>query len=132
MLLKKLIIKNLYGNLNINLDFNTDINLLVGINGGGKTSLINIIDWLTKPNIPKICSTEFDIIQLFFNHNKKDYTVLAIRTDECIKIHLKNATNEDDEGADIFHPITAPHISDIESQINFETTKIIKIEPEEN
>jgi predicted ATP-binding protein involved in virulence len=42
-------IKGLYGYLDKDIDFNTDINLLVGINGSGKTSVFNLINSKLSP-----------------------------------------------------------------------------------
>jgi transposase InsO family protein len=49
----------LHGYLDKDIRFNSDINLLVGINGSGKTSVLNIISWLLQPAIPHLCVTEF-------------------------------------------------------------------------
>ena len=43
MLLKKIKIKKLHENFDYNLKFNKDINLLYGLNGTGKTTILNII-----------------------------------------------------------------------------------------
>jgi predicted ATPase len=91
MQIDKLIIKGLYGYFDKNLEFNKDLTILVGINGSGKTSILNIINWLLRPSIPFLCVTEFTSIQLFFNfkgikyeilckHNKKTFSY-TIKTD---------------------------------------------------
>ena len=43
MKIDTLVISNLYGYINKEIDFNNDLTLLVGINGSGKTSILNII-----------------------------------------------------------------------------------------
>ncbi len=83
MKINKLIIKNLYGYIDKNLNFNSDITLLVGINGSGKTSILNIINWLLKPSIPHLCITEFKSIQLFFEFKGAHYEIMC-------KHHKKN------------------------------------------
>jgi len=50
MNIKRLEINNLYGYMSKTIDFNEGINLLVGINGSGKTSVLNILNWLIIPS----------------------------------------------------------------------------------
>jgi len=60
MKLKSLEIKNLYGFMNKTIDFNKQLNLLVGINGSGKTSILNVISWMMQPSYIELCTNEFD------------------------------------------------------------------------
>jgi predicted ATP-binding protein involved in virulence len=71
--IRRLRIKGLYGYLDKDIRFNADINLLVGINGSGKTSVLNIISWLLQPGIPQLCITEFKEIILELVQNRKLY-----------------------------------------------------------
>ncbi|UZT97384.1 AAA family ATPase [Chryseobacterium fluminis] len=75
MQINKIIIKNLYGYIDKSIEFNDDLTLLVGINGSGKTSILNIINWVLKPSIENLCITQFDYIQLFFTFNNDDYEI---------------------------------------------------------
>lgn len=77
MHLKKIEIRKLYGSFSNTLSFDRKLNLLVGINGSGKTSLLNCIDWLLRPNLAALATTQFDKIQLGFTHKSKSYTLLA-------------------------------------------------------
>lgn len=77
MQIKKLKIVGLYGYINKDIDFNGDLTLLVGINGSGKTSILNILNWIIKPSIPNLCVTEFKSIQLIFYYKKIEYEVLC-------------------------------------------------------
>jgi len=63
MHIEKLIVKSLYGYIDKVIEFNTDLTLLVGINGSGKTSILNIINWIIKPSIPNLCVTEFKTLE---------------------------------------------------------------------
>lgn len=54
--------KNLYGNLNFDINLSSGINLLVGVNGSGKTSILNIINWITSIDISTLSITEFQEI----------------------------------------------------------------------
>ena len=64
MILKRLKVVNLYGYLTREIDFEDDINILVGINGSGKTSILNLLNWLLTPSIPDLCSNYFDSAEL--------------------------------------------------------------------
>ena len=64
MNITKIIIKNLYGYLNKEIEFNEDINLLVGINGSGKTSLEKLILGLYAPDEGSILIDGIDIKQI--------------------------------------------------------------------
>ena len=77
MQIDKLIVKGLYGYIDKEIDFNSDITLLVGINGSGKMSILNIINWVLRPSIPYLCTTEFKTIQLYFKFKEKEYEILC-------------------------------------------------------
>jgi predicted ATP-binding protein involved in virulence len=62
MLIRRIIIKKLYGYIDKDIFFNETINLLVGINGSGKTSVLNLINWLLKPSLANLCVTEYEQI----------------------------------------------------------------------
>ncbi|RZK00476.1 MAG: hypothetical protein EOO43_25180 [Flavobacterium sp.] len=79
MNITKIIIKNLYGYLNKEIELNPDINLLVGINGSGKTSVLNAINWVLVPSFPNLCVNEFDKIEIDFNFKKEDFKLTCIQ-----------------------------------------------------
>ena len=66
MTLHHLSLRKLHGYMNKEIDFRSDINLIVGINGSGKTSVLNAVSWLLQPSIPDLCTTQFDEIRLDF------------------------------------------------------------------
>ena len=59
MKLQQLITNQLHETINLNIIFKEDITLLVGINGCGKTSALNVIDWLLKPDLKRLAITLF-------------------------------------------------------------------------
>lgn len=75
MQIEKLVITNLHGYINKEIKFNDDLTLLVGINGSGKTSILNIINWVISPSLPNLCVTEFEKITLNFTFKKTEYEV---------------------------------------------------------
>lgn len=74
MQVKRLTIEGLYGYINKDILFDTDLTLLVGINGSGKTSILNIINWIICPSIANLCITEFKKATLNFIYDKTTYT----------------------------------------------------------
>lgn len=79
MLLRQLNISQLHGTINLNINFKEDITLLVGINGCGKTSALNAIDWLLKPDLKRLAINSFEKIELIFDFQQKTYTLKAER-----------------------------------------------------
>lgn len=59
MQIKRVWALNLYGGLDLDFKLHQGINLLVGINGSGKTTALNIINWLLTLNIEGLATTEF-------------------------------------------------------------------------
>lgn len=89
MQIEKLVIKGLYGYIDKTINFNGDLTLLVGINGSGKTSILNIINWVLRPSIPNLCVTEFKTIQLFFQFKNVNYEVICKHNKSSFTYTLK-------------------------------------------
>lgn len=64
MRIESIKIKKLYGYLNFNLTFFKDLNFLIGINGSGKTSILNVIAWLTRGAITRLANLDFSYIEV--------------------------------------------------------------------
>ena len=88
MKLKRLIIQNLYGYLNKNISFNADVNILVGINGSGKTSVLNIIQWIINLDLVKLSTLYFENIELSYSIKKENFVVKILQNNTSMKIHL--------------------------------------------
>lgn len=98
MQLEKLKILGLYGYIDKVIDFNSDLTLLVGINGSGKTSILNILYWILKPSLPNLCVTEFKTIQLNFNYKGIGYEVLCKHNKSTFYYNIKTEKEK-------FHPL---------------------------
>lgn len=93
MNITRLEIKNLFGYMSKKIDFNSNINLLVGINGSGKTSILNVINWLLIPSFSHLCTTEFDELKLSFTYLNRDFLLVCKQNKEEVTIDLKNLTS---------------------------------------
>ena len=94
MNINRIIIKNLYGYLNKDIELNKNINLLVGINGSGKTSVLNIINWLLVPSLTNLCANEFEKIELHFNYKNEDYILINKQNEKELTIDLGNTSKK--------------------------------------
>jgi len=92
MKIKNLTVDKLYGHINKNIDFNSDLTILVGINGAGKTSILNLINWLISPSLPHLCVTEFKSISLTFDYNDENYEIMCRHTKSFLKYSIKSST----------------------------------------
>ncbi|WP_281298578.1 AAA family ATPase [Flavobacterium limnophilum] len=92
MYIEKIIIKKLYGFIDKEIEFNNKISILVGINGSGKTSVLNIINWLLKPNLSELCLIEFEQISLYFKFKDDKYIIICNQNKVEITVDLENIT----------------------------------------
>jgi predicted ATPase len=99
MKIDTLVISNLYGYINKEIDFNNDLTLLVGINGSGKTSILNIVNWIISPSLPNLCVTEFEKIILTFTFKKTKYEVTCEHHKTTFSYKIKTNKIE-------YHPLT--------------------------
>lgn len=96
MNIKSIEIKKLYGYMNKTIELNGNINLLVGINGSGKTSVLNVINWILIPSWVNLCTIEFDSIKLDFSYRKEDFTIFCRQNQKEVTINIKNNSSNYD------------------------------------
>ena len=75
MKIQKIEYENIYGSLSGKLEFSRGENFLVGINGCGKTTILNIIRWVLEPYFPELCTLQHDLIKIDIKHNKYLYSI---------------------------------------------------------
>jgi len=120
MKIKNLKINKLYGYIDKNIDFNEDLTLLVGINGSGKTSILNIVNWIISPSLPHLCITDFKSLTLQFSFKDEEYEVLCKHTKTSFRYYIKTAQTE-------FNPLVVRlhrHPSQIENDDSLRATLI--------
>lgn len=94
MKLKSLQIRELYGYINKDIVFNDDITLLVGINGSGKTSILNVINWIVSPSIADLCITQFKFVKLNFEFKDTEYEILCKHNTKTFKYEMKSSNEK--------------------------------------
>lgn len=94
MIISRIEVKKLYGYMSKEIDFNKEINLLVGINGSGKTSILNLINWLLIPSLPNLCVTEFEEINLYFEFTNEKYHLNSKQAVKELTIDIENLTQK--------------------------------------
>lgn len=128
----KLKIEKLYGYINKEIEFNDDLNILVGINGSGKTSVLNILNWIMSPSLPNLCVTEFKKITLEFEFNKIQYNIMCEHTESLLKYNVSSSIKSN------YHPLIiniqhAPNlIADNNELRNFLIEHYIGLSPDHN
>ncbi len=70
--LTRLIIKKLYGLYEYDIEFNNDITFLYGLNGCGKTTVLNITQSIITGNLFELLDYNFNEIQLFYNSKEEE------------------------------------------------------------
>lgn len=106
MELRRIQYKGIYGHLSGTLDFQQGENFLVGINGCGKTTILNLIRWILGPSLPDLCTLDHDRIVLNLKHEKYLYSIQSklYKTKHELKVVTKDTSRD-------FHPIvTTLHV----------------------
>lgn len=92
MKLEALKVVGLHGHISHKVSFHNDLTLLVGINGSGKTSILNAIDWLLRFDIKHLCSVSFELIELTYTgSHKQRFTLRATQDSKQLKLELVGA-----------------------------------------
>lgn len=79
MKVESVIIKKLYGHLDFNIKFLPHINFLTGINGSGKTSILNVLAWVLEPSLMRLAQLEFSSIKLVCTDSKKGQKTIDVK-----------------------------------------------------
>lgn len=99
MHLTSLSIKKLHGALTLDVDFRPEVTLLVGINGSGKTSVLNCIEMLLRPDMRRLATLDFERLSLTFERDDQIFRVVAAKSAKLVTLSVKG-------GGDDLQPIT--------------------------
>lgn len=81
LFLKKFFIEKLFGSYNVKIDFRYNINIFVGENGLGKTTVLNILNYVLQGDSESLATIDFYKITLTLG----DDSVISILHDDLIK-----------------------------------------------
>ena len=98
MIIRTVHFKKLHGYLDLKLSFRPGVNILIGVNGSGKTSILNAMAWTLSPasvqdGIPAaylLSGLEFDEINISYTNSRerKYQRVTAKRTEDAVIIRV--------------------------------------------
>lgn len=81
-ILKKVTIKKLWGIKDIECLLNEDVNVIIGQNGSGKSTFLNLIEGVLQCDIPILMSVQFSSITLELNDDETRYIRLIQEQEE--------------------------------------------------
>lgn len=101
----KVVIKGFWGDRDLEFNFNEDVNFLIGINGSGKTTVINLIVAALKADFSILDKVDFDqiIISLKELKGRKKPEVMVVKKDSVdspfrgIEYRIKNSASDKPE-----------------------------------
>ena len=100
--ISKVDIKGFWGDYHLHFDFYEDVNFLIGINGSGKTTVINLITAALKADFSILDKIEFDSIAITLKESegRKKPEVFVIKKEvenspfRAIEYRIKNSASE--------------------------------------
>lgn len=125
MLLKTLSIKKLHGALTLDVDFRSDVTLLVGINGSGKTSVLNCIEVLLRPDMRRLATLEYERLALSFTKDGKNHSLVAEKSKNKVTLFFEGASEK-------FKPITINLLPHIDPEDDDATEHYAELGPEKH
>jgi predicted ATPase len=94
-MIKEFHAKNIFNKINCDLIFNPDINILTGVNGSGKTTILKLIWYILSGNIERIFLENIFFQSLLLITNKYKISLESKDTKEkTIKIELSNVNGK--------------------------------------
>lgn len=75
-------INGFWQRFNANCDFNPDVNIIIGKNGTGKTTFMNILHSILSVDIDGILNNDFESIEVVLKDNGKKRTIKAARKED--------------------------------------------------
>ena len=125
MHLTSLSINKLHGALTLDVDFRPDVTLLVGNNGSGKTSVLNCIEVLLRPDMRRLATLDYERLALTFERDDKPFTIVAAKSEKRVSLSIEG-------GSDELQPITIDLVQSIDPEDDDATEHYAQLGPEKH
>ncbi len=90
MRIESLVVEKLYGYISFEVKFHPNVNILIGINGSGKTSALNVLAWMLGPSIRRLAELQFSKIQVVYNAAKEGkITLIAKKRKNKVELSIE-------------------------------------------
>ncbi len=80
--IQKFKVNGFWHRLTAECDFNDDVNVIIGRNGTGKTTFMNILHAILVVDMDKIIENDFDSIEIYLSSGKKRKKITAVKVDD--------------------------------------------------
>lgn len=80
--IEQVLVKGLWGLSDVRLDVNEDVTFLIGVNGTGKTTLMNLIGAVLTRDYETLASIEFSEIKIVFKSGRSKPALRVVKDDE--------------------------------------------------
>ncbi|MFC1082295.1 AAA family ATPase [Pasteurella multocida] len=84
--IKSVLISGFWGEYECDSTFNNDINIIIGQNGSGKTTFMNILHGVLSIDIDELSNNDFDFVKIILENNKKKVEINIKREDDLKNI----------------------------------------------
>lgn len=83
--IKSVLISGFWGKYKCENSFNNDINIIIGKNGSGKTTFINILHGILSIDVDELSNNDFDRVELILENNKKKEIKIKINREDDVR-----------------------------------------------
>jgi len=86
----RLAINNLWGFRNIRLSFYQDVNVIIGPNGSGKTTILNILRWVLTGNLAQLIESDCDSVEVHLREfdGKKRKRIAFVKGEDSVQLNI--------------------------------------------
>jgi predicted ATP-binding protein involved in virulence len=83
-----------HGYLSFDVPFNSDLTFLTGINGSGKTTIVNSMRSLLAPSLSDLARLSYSAIELTLIHDGSRVVISSTRTEDSIMLQVSNVPDK--------------------------------------